>query len=262
MTRLVHLSDLHFGFHRAELAAPLLDLVNAARPDLVVVTGDLTHRGRSHQFAAAAAFLRQIEAPQIAVPGNHDIPLYRLTSRMMQPYRRYRAAVADNLEPVGHVGQVRVQGINSVDPMAWQRGVITAAQMRRVVENIDPACTNVAALHHPMQQRPQIDKALMRGGREALALFDLKGIDIVLTGHLHIWSAGAFLGPDGRGVLQIQAGTALCAREGDRQNEFAVLDLNGPDLVIQRHIAPMDEPGFRPPQEIRFTHTGRNWHPA
>lgn len=260
MTRLVHLSDLHFGFDRTALIEPLLDRVNRAGADLVVVTGDLTHRARSAQFAQAAAFLRRIEVPLIAVPGNHDIPLYKLADRMMKPYRRYRRIIAQNMEPVGHVGQVRVQGINSVDPMAWQRGVISAAQMRRVVEGIDPDCVNIVALHHPMQQRPEVDKQLMRGAREAMALFELQGVQVVLSGHLHIWSAGAFLPPEGRSVLQIQGGTALCARLDDRQNEFAVLDFQGPDLLIERHIAPMDEPGFRPPEHLRFTRRDRRWH--
>ena len=262
MTRLVHLSDLHFGFDRTALIEPLLDRVNRAGADLVVVTGDLTHRARSAQFAQAAAFLRRIEVPLIAVPGNHDIPLYKLADRMMKPYRRYRRIIAQNMEPVGHVGQVRVQGINSVDPMAWQRGVISAAQMRRVVEGIDPDCVNIVALHHPMQQRPEVDKQLMRGAREAMALFELQGVQVVLSGHLHIWSAGAFLPPEGRSVLQIQGGTALCARLDDRQNEFAVLDFQGPDLLIERHIAPMDEPGFRPPEHLRFTRRNRRWHRA
>ncbi|AVI58301.1 metallophosphoesterase [Paracoccus yeei] len=260
MTRLVHLSDLHFGFDRTALIEPLLDRVNRAGADLVVVTGDLTHRARSAQFAQAAAFLRRIEVPLIAVPGNHDIPLYKLADRMMKPYRRYRRIIAQNMEPVGHVGQVRVQGINSVDPMAWQRGVISAAQMRRVVEGIDPDCVNIVALHHPMQQRPEVDKQLMRGAREAMALFELQGVQVVLSGHLHIWSAGAFLPPEGRSVLQIQGGTALCARLDDRQNEFAVLDFQGPDLLIERHVAPMDEAGFRPPEHLRFTRRNRRWH--
>ena len=59
MTRLLHLSDLHFGFERAALVEPLLERVNASNADLVVVTGDLTHRARSAQFAQAAAFLRR-----------------------------------------------------------------------------------------------------------------------------------------------------------------------------------------------------------
>ena len=139
MTRILHLSDLHFGLERKPLVEPLIDRINAARADLVVVTGDLTHRGRSAQFAQAAAFLRRIEAPLLAVPGNHDIPLYKLADRMMRPWRRWRRAIAENLEPVGHVGNLRVQGINSVDPMSWQRGIVTPAQVARVIAGLDLA---------------------------------------------------------------------------------------------------------------------------
>lgn len=262
MTRILHLSDLHFGYEREGLVEPLLDRVNAARADLVVVTGDLTHRGRSAQFAQAAGFLRRIEAPLIAVPGNHDIPLYKLADRMIRPYSRWHRAIARNLEPVGHVGAVRVQGVNSVDPMAWQRGVITPEQVGRVLKGVDPDCVNIAALHHPMQQRPEIDKALMKGAPEALARFEDHGVALVLTGHLHLWSIGAFQGEAGGPVLQLQAGTALCARPDDRQNEFATLDFDGPDLLVERHVAPMDEPGFRPPEQIRFTRRGGLWRPA
>ncbi|CAM3230726.1 3',5'-cyclic AMP phosphodiesterase CpdA [Paracoccus aminovorans] len=262
MTRILHLSDLHFGYERVALVEPLLDLVNAARADLVVVTGDLTHRGRSAQFAQAAAFLRRIEAPLIAVPGNHDIPLYKLADRMMRPYRRWRRAIARNLEPVGHVGAVRVQGVNSVDPMSWQRGAISSAQVARVVAAIQPDCVNIAALHHPMQQRPEVDKALMKGAPDALVRFETQGVQLVLTGHLHLWSIGAFQGESGRPILQVQAGTALCARPGDRQNEFATLDFDGPNLRVERHVAPMDEPGFRPPEQLRFTRRSGLWRPA
>ncbi|MTH33137.1 metallophosphoesterase [Paracoccus limosus] len=262
MTRLLHLSDLHFGFERVALVEPLLDRINGANPDLVVVTGDLTHRARRAQFAQAAEFLRRIEAPLIAVPGNHDIPLYRLADRMMKPFRRYRRHIAENLEPIGHVGALRVQGLNSVDPMSWQRGMLSAAQMRRVTEALAPDCINIVALHHPMQQRPEVDKQLMRGAREGLALFEMQGVQLVLSGHLHRWSAGAFLGPDGRQILQVQAGTALCARRDDRQNEFAELEFDQDALLIRRHVAPMDETGFRPPQELRFQRRDRLWHPA
>ena len=259
MTRILHLSDLHFGLERTALIAPLLDLVNAARADLVVVSGDLTHRGRSAQFAQAAAFLHRIEAPLIAVPGNHDIPLYKLTDRIMRPYRRYHDAIAQTLEPIGHVGDIRVQGVNSVDPMAWQRGAISADQVARVTRALDPACINIVALHHPLQQRPEVDKALAEGAPEALAGFESAGIHVVLTGHLHIWSIGAFQGGDGRSLLQVQAGTALCARPGDLQNEFAVLDFQGDDLMVERHIAPMSEPVFRPPEYLRFTRRTGVW---
>ena len=42
-------------------------------------------------------------------------------------------------------------------------------------------------------------------------------------------------------------------------NEFAVLDFQGHDLLVERHIAPMSEPGFRPPEYLRFTRGTGVW---
>ena len=259
MTRILHLSDLHFGLERAALVQPLLDLVNAARADLVVVTGDLTHRAHPAQFAAAAAFLRRIEAPLIAVPGNHDIPFYNLTQRILHPYRRVSTAIAETLEPVGHVGNIRVQGVNSVAPLAWQRGTLCESQLARITATLDPACINIVALHHPLQQAPGIDKALALGASQALARLESAGVHVILSGHLHIWSIGAFQDAAGRTILQVQAGTALCARPHDRQNEFAILEFLGDDLIVERRVAPMSQPGFGPPQYLRFTRRSGRW---
>lgn len=68
MTRIVHISDLHFGRTDVELLDPLVAAVNAARPDLVAVTGDFTQRARNSQYRDAQAFLARFEAPWLAVP--------------------------------------------------------------------------------------------------------------------------------------------------------------------------------------------------
>ena len=110
MTRIVHLSDLHFGFHRAELVEPLLDRVNDAGADLVVVTGDVTHRARADQYAEAAAFLGRIQAPLMVLPGNHDAPLYNLPGRFLAPWHGFRRASGrhvDSTLPCHHRGSAR-----------------------------------------------------------------------------------------------------------------------------------------------------------
>ena len=58
MRTLVHLSDLHFGRVDPALLAPLTEAVAAARPDVVVISGDLTQRARRRQFEEARRFLR------------------------------------------------------------------------------------------------------------------------------------------------------------------------------------------------------------
>ena len=54
MIRLAHLSDLHFGRTDANLLLPLEDELSRARPDLVVISGDLTLSAREREFREAA----------------------------------------------------------------------------------------------------------------------------------------------------------------------------------------------------------------
>ncbi|TRW94772.1 metallophosphoesterase [Paracoccus sp. M683] len=262
MTRILHLSDLHFGFHRAALVGPLLERVNAARVDLVVVTGDLTHRGRPEQFEAAAKFLSRITAPLMAVPGNHDVPLYNIPVRFLWPYAEYDRQISPDRAPAKVACRARVFGVNSVDPLAWQRGVVHGEDVDRITASIAVPEVNIVALHHPLQQLPQVDKELARDAPDALARFEAAGVRVALSGHLHRWAAEELLDLGHRHLLQVQAGTALCARETDLQNEFAVLDFDGDDLRIERHIAPMGQAGFGEPEVSELSYGENGWRKA
>lgn len=76
--RVVQLSDLHLGkTGRAgriqEDFATLVRDVNALAPDLVVVTGDMAEQGRSLSLEEwAGGLLLQIDAPLLAIAGNHE----------------------------------------------------------------------------------------------------------------------------------------------------------------------------------------------
>lgn len=84
MSRIIHLSDLHFGKDRPDLLGPLEDSVNGLNAELVVISGDLTQRARNHQFAAARDFIDKIKAPVLTVPGNDDILLHRPLTRSLR----------------------------------------------------------------------------------------------------------------------------------------------------------------------------------
>lgn len=260
MTRIAHLSDLHFGFHRAELVNPLLDRVNRSGADLVVVTGDLTHRARSGQFAMAAAFLSRIQAPLMVVPGNHDVPLYNLPARLLAPYRGWGRWIGPDMSPTRSVQGVRLLGLNSVDSLVVQRGIIRDGAVKRLIAGLDPLATNIVALHHPLEHLAAVDKELARHAPQALARLERAGVAIVLSGHLHVWATGAMLDQTAHpGVLQVQAGTALCGRPSDRQNEFAVLDIAGTTVTIERHVVRMGRRGFASPDHERFSREGGVW---
>ena len=60
--------------------------------------------------------------------------------------------------------------------MAWQRGQITPAQVTRILGATQADCVNIAAMHHPLEQQPQVDKAVS-GLEHALASFRFSQAD-------------------------------------------------------------------------------------
>src|SRR5215470_19032732 len=89
LTRILHVSDLHFGARDDPiLEQGLASLIEDVGPELVIASGDLTNRGRRDQHERAAAFLRGLGPPVVAVPGNHDIP-YTFPARFTKPWAEF-----------------------------------------------------------------------------------------------------------------------------------------------------------------------------
>ena len=123
MRRIAHISDLHFGAEDSVVAADLLDDLSRQRPDLVVVSGDLTQRARRGQFEAARAYLDQIAAPKVIVPGNHDLPLYDFVRRIVSPLGRYFRYINPELNPMFQDEEIAVVGVNTA-PRALGRTAV------------------------------------------------------------------------------------------------------------------------------------------
>ena len=67
--RILHVSDLHTGTREdREVERALAALIERTAPELLVASGDLTHRGRREQHERAARFLRAFERPVLAIP--------------------------------------------------------------------------------------------------------------------------------------------------------------------------------------------------
>lgn len=72
--RIGHLTDLHLGpYFRPEQARPAVDLLRAAAPDLIAMTGDLIDE-RRRELVPAAQLMAGLSAPLgvYGVLGNHD----------------------------------------------------------------------------------------------------------------------------------------------------------------------------------------------
>jgi 3',5'-cyclic AMP phosphodiesterase CpdA len=263
MRRIVHLSDLHFGRARPELLEPLVASVNAAAPHLVAISGDLTQRARDGQFREARAFLDRLEAPWLAVPGNHDLPLDDLAARLLDPWSRYRRWIARELEPRFSDGELAVVGINTADPFGWQRGRLGRRATLRACAGLaaaPPECTRVVVAHHPFEHGPGARKALMRGAARGMGALASSGADIVLSGHLHTWHAEPFAAaPAGAGALQVHAGTGLSTRVRGEDNDFNLLTLRHGEAVVERFVARPGGAEFVPVEKRRFRRGQDGW---
>src|SRR6476660_5294067 len=100
MTTVAHLSDIHFGRVEPRLIAALVRTITAVEPKLVAVSGDLTQRARRQQFLEARRFLDLLPFPLLVVPGNHDVPLFNIPVRLLNPYGAYQRHIQRDLEPI------------------------------------------------------------------------------------------------------------------------------------------------------------------
>lgn len=78
---IAQISDTHMlppdeiAYGLVDTAAALeraVEAINAAKPDLVIHTGDFAHHGAPEAYALAQDILTALEAPLYAIPGNHD----------------------------------------------------------------------------------------------------------------------------------------------------------------------------------------------
>jgi 3',5'-cyclic AMP phosphodiesterase CpdA len=188
ITRILHLSDLHIGARDdAAIHEGIGAFVATTQPELIVATGDLTHRGRAPQHDRAAAFLRGLGAPVVAVPGNHDIP-YSFPGRFAHPWREFDR-LWGTTEPVYSTGGVHLVGVNSVRPWRHQSGGVADAQLARVVERLTAApagALRVVALHHQLIGAPwrTRKKPVARRNHVLSRLVD-SGAELIVGGHIH-----------------------------------------------------------------------------
>lgn len=257
MTRIVHLSDPHFGAEEPRLVPHLLAAVAALAPDLVVVSGDLTQRARPAQYQAAARFLADCPAPVLAIAGNHDVPLYDLRLRFGDPWRRWRQGVGRDLEPVFRDDALVVVAVNTANPLVWKDGKITGRQVQRVARCFADAGARrrVLVMHHPLQGPPGEAPALV-GAADALVGLVGAGTEVVLSGHLHATYVTPLSGAES--ILSVQAGTCLSWRVRGDGNAFNALDFDAEGVVLTHHRAGADG-RFAADAAIRMERRASGW---
>lgn len=241
--RLAHISDSHFGTEDPPVCTALTaDLLTEA-PDLIVLTGDITQRARTHQFLAARAFLDGLAPlPVLALPGNHDLPLFNLFVRFAAPYGRFLRYISPSLSPIWQKQDLAVLGINSTRLIRHKHGDLSMALIDEVARKLE--CMHhrfkVVSLHHPLRVFGAEDRNnRVRHAEEAVARWSEAGADLFLGGHIHLPSCVAGGHPGNRTVF-VQAGTAVSTRRrGDCPNSYNIIrfEMDGPRRI---HIEQRD----------------------
>ncbi|ABC31089.1 predicted phosphohydrolase [Hahella chejuensis KCTC 2396] len=226
--QIIQLSDPHFGTEDWTVQEALVRTLNDMRPELLLFSGDITQRATRLQFAAARAFLERIEADNVlAVPGNHDIPLFNLWSRLTAPYKKYCEIFGTDLEPEFENNLALIVGVNTTHKYRHVDGEISPQRADAVARRLAsaPDKLRVVVAHHPCQVvLPSDQKNLLIGREYALKAWIEAGVDLVLGGHIHypfILPLRESFPEAPSGVFVMQAGTATSPRvRSGKPNSF------------------------------------------
>lgn len=202
-----------------------------AAPDLVVVSGDLTRRGRDREFRDAIALLAELPGEKLVVPGNHDMPWIHLIERLTRPFARF-ARWFPGAPVFLETPDVLVCGLNTVTVRSWNPDwtLGTAppdrvAPVAEILRQRRKGRLGIVVCHHPLRRHP-LDRwrSGTARGTEAFAELAGAGMEVLLHGHLHRTSR-MYQRTGTAEVCEICANTALSDRERDGPGGYNILDV-------------------------------------
>lgn len=193
----IHLSDLHFGTETPAVVGALRGLVDTENPRGLVISGDVTQRAKPDEFRAAAHFLETLTNDKrlIIVPGNHDIPLFRIFERAIAPYHWFERAFGD----VEHVrvvdeGHFRFVLVNTTRWFRHKQGTLDEEQIDQVgraIEDAPRGSVRAVVLHHPLPAFNDSGERFVGGytaqhvAENAVRVWAEAGLDLAFCGHTH-----------------------------------------------------------------------------
>lgn len=226
-------------------------LIAQRRFSAVAISGDLTQRARTTEYARAAAFLRRVEAtsPAIVVPGNHDVrwwfaPMH--LGKRSAMFGVWKRALDRPIEPVLRIPGVTLVGLNTsqgITPrtLTWNMrdlsviGDLRASQVARAGAEFERSPTGDARLivmhHNPVKGELSRRHGLKHTPQILGAFADIH-VDAVLCGHDHQEAIHEVLHTR-RGTIVSTAGTMSSRSRGGRPSSVNVLDIAAREITVQ-----------------------------
>ena len=259
MLKILHGSDFHFGSpHLPQVTLGFKRLVNDINPNVIVLSGDFTQRAKVEEYRQARSFLDSLpNIPTIVTPGNHDIPLYRLSQRLFNPFRNYQEFISQNLDTVTRTDGAIFVALNSADPYrSIINGRIGPNQLEFAADAFRGSSSEdikVLVMHHPLVQSPDEGKHdILPGSTFLLESFNDMGVELILSGHVHrafvsYLEANIDEQKISEAMLIVHSGTTASNRGRvyeKRRNTLNVLELGNSDFKVNTYWYEAGEGAF------------------
>lgn len=250
-----------------------METIQSLTPDAMVVSGDLTQRAKRYQFKEARQFFdRMGDLPMLVIPGNHDVPLWRIFERLFKPHALYCEIITPDLNPVLRVGNVVLVGLDSTAPRhSISNGRIYPHQLRHCEETFAAVPKDmtriVVAHHHFAPGHDRVFDIAMPGARRAIDCFVEQKVEMILGGHLHRSYIGSSLDffpghHRDRGVIIVQCGTTTSSRGKGRErdeNTFNLIEAGSQTLTVTHYLYLEEAGKFVPFSKHIFPRPGRTF---
>lgn len=207
-----HLADIHFGTEDSAALDAAREVILSSGASALVVSGDLTQRGKRSEFLAAREYLESFALPVLSVPGNHDTPLLHLGARVSDPFGRYDNHLAQYSGDIDTEAAL-IRGLNTSRGWQarsnWAEGSVNLSRLDAALAPPPSGSRRLRAIacHHPFLHPAKARlRTSTRRGREASRRLAASGVSVLLTGHVHTPHAEIIAEPEGR-YLAISAGT-------------------------------------------------------
>ncbi len=248
--RIITFSDMHCGDPRfdEDLMNSAISEINEARPDLVVVAGDLTAAGYRNEFIQAKEYLARLDCPRLVViAGNHDCRNVSYLHFEQLIGARHNTATYDFNVCCGTKpqNQVRIVASDSNKP-DLNDGEVGRGHYAQIKENFsDPDEFKVFVVHHYLIGVPGTgrERNIILDAGDVLSILRETEVDLVLCGHKHVPNAWQF----GK-TLILNSGTVSTYRT----RGFFSPSYNLIDITPRRVDLSIITPGRPEPVRARF----------
>lgn len=265
MTRILHLSDLHFGKPAvpAQIEA-IEELIQSAKFDVVAISGDVSQRALSGEMQRARAFIRDARrvSEVIVVPGNHDVRWWMAPlgiGRRKEMYETYRTYIDPDLESVIRVPGATFVGLNTAHGVAWHTltwnyrdvsiiGDLREEQIeyaRRQFDASPPEDLRIIVMHHNPMKGELSRRHGVVNTKRVLGAFANLGVDLVMCGHDH-QEAIHYVEHTRKGTVISTAGTVSNRSRGGRPSSLNIITLHDDAIEICTSIWSPDDREFLP----------------